>query len=59
MGKDLIDKVLKASEIISKRQRQPVGNYIVTSGKAASEIQKAFGIYRSDIRKKKINRIFK
>ena len=56
MSKELINKILKASNEINKASRRGVGNYIVTS-KAVSDMINDFGSKRIN-RIAKIKRIF-
>lgn len=56
MSKELIDKILRASNEINKASRRGVGNYIVTS-KAVSDMIVGFSDKRYD-RMDKIKKIF-
>ncbi len=56
--KDLIGKLLKASEAIHRVSTKGSANYIVTSTSVADFIQKTYNEHRSGFRKEKIMRIF-
>ena len=57
-NKDLIDKLLKVSNVISKSSKRGYGNYMVTSPSVAQMIQDVYSDQRSSYRKEKIIRIF-
>lgn len=57
MSKDLIDRLLKASEIIHKTSTRGSGNYIVTSPTISQMINSIY-TERANDRKEKINRLF-
>lgn len=53
--RDLIDKLLKASETINESSRKSNENYILTSSTVSQWIKK---INREEVRKEKITKIF-
>lgn len=53
--RDLIAKLLKASETINESSRKGNGNYILTSPTVSQWIKK---INREEVRKEKITKIF-
>lgn len=53
--RDLIAKLLKASETINESSRKSNGNYILTSPTVSQWIKK---IDRKEVRKEKITKIF-
>lgn len=55
MSKDLIDKILKASDLIHNQSLKGGANYIVTSSNVSNYMNKSFRCYN---RKIKIIRIF-
>jgi len=57
-NKDLIDKLLKVSNVINKSSKRGYGNYMVTSPSVAQMIQDVYSDQRSSYRKEKIIRIF-
>jgi hypothetical protein len=58
MDKELIDKILKASEIINKSSRRSPANYMVVSPSVAQMIQDSYNEYKSGFRKEKIKKLF-
>lgn len=56
--KDLLGKLLKASEAIHSTSTKASANYIVTSTSVADFIQKTYNEQRAGFRKEKINKIF-
>lgn len=57
-NKNLIDKILKASDIIHKSSIKGYGDYVVSSPSVAQMIQDVYNEQRSNYRKEKIIRIF-
>lgn len=57
-NKDLINKILKASDIINKKSIRGYSEYVVTSPSIAQMIQDVYYENRSNYRKEKIIRIF-
>lgn len=55
MSKELIDKLLKASEKIHKSSTKGTANYMITSPEVANMLK---SIYKVKCRKEKIKRIF-
>jgi hypothetical protein len=56
--KDLIDKLLKASEVINKSSRRSPANYMVVSQSVADIIQEVYNKEKAGWRKDKIKRLF-
>ena len=56
--KDLIDKLLKASEVINKSSRRSPANYMVVSHSVADMIQEVYNKEKAGWRKEKIKRLF-
>lgn len=56
--KDLIDKLLKASEVINKSSRRSPANYMVVSPSVADMIQEVYNKEKAGWRKEKIKRLF-
>ena len=56
--KDLIDKLLKASEVINKLSRRSTANYMVVSQSVADIIQEVYNKEKAGWRKDKIKRLF-
>ena len=58
MSKELIDKLLKASETIHKASTKGSANYMVVSPSVAHMIQDSYNEYKSGFRKEKIKKLF-
>jgi hypothetical protein len=58
MSKDLIDKLLKASETIHKSSLRRSANYVVTSPSVSDMIQEVYNKQKVNFRKEKVNRLF-
>ena len=58
MSKDLIDKLLKASETIHKSSLRGSANYVVTSPSVSDIIQEVYNKQKVNFRKEKVNRLF-
>lgn len=56
--KDLIDKLLKASEVINKSSRRSPANYMVVSPSVADMIQEVYNKEKAGWRKEKIKKLF-
>lgn len=56
--KDLIGKLLKASEVINKSSRRSPANYMVVSQSVADIIQEVYNKEKAGWRKDKIKRLF-
>jgi len=56
--KDLLGKLLKASEAIHRVSTKGSANYVVASTSVADFIQKTYNEHRAGLRKEKIMRIF-
>jgi hypothetical protein len=56
--KDLIGKLLKASEVINKSSRRSPANYMVVSQSVADIIQEVYNKEKAGWRKEKIKRLF-
>lgn len=56
--KDLIGKLLKASEVINKSSKRSPANYMVVSPSVAQMIQEVYNKTRRRVRKEKIKRLF-
>lgn len=57
LNKSIIDKILKASELLSKENRKGNADYVITSSKTANLINEAYNEIKSLNRKNKINKI--
>jgi hypothetical protein len=58
MSKDLIDKLLKASETIHKSSLIGSANYVITSPSVSDMIQEVYNKQKVNFRKEKVNRLF-
>jgi len=58
MSKELIDKLLKASEKIHKASTRGNANYMVVSSDVANMIQGVYNQEKASWRKEKIKKIF-
>ncbi len=58
MSKELIDKLLKASEMIHKASTRGSANYMVVSSDVANMIQGVYNQEKASWRKEKIKKIF-
>jgi hypothetical protein len=56
--KDLIGKLLKASEVINKSSKRSPANYMVVSQSVADIIQEVYNKEKAGWRKDKIKRLF-
>ena len=54
MSKDLIDKLLKASETIHKSSLRGSANYVVTSPSVSDMIQEVYNKQKVNFRKEKV-----
>ncbi len=57
-NKDLVDKLLKASELIHKSTIKGSADYLITSPNVSQMIQDVYIEQRSNYRKEKIRKIF-